>query len=322
MNELMRLLDKAIRPFGYDVRMRQGLNLLPFKGIPPTADLVRVRENLNSLSASSETNPNLDAVEIICRMCLTEERIAKSAIRLEGLQLDEVVERCFVSLVRSIDFATPPITDGVPKISLTILDDHSDPDLLQRVTRHASALNCPKAIVSTKRKGQGWSLHEQFEMARERNALCYFVEDDYLHVATAIFEMWQFYKQIYEASGAHCVIHPQERESLYGRSHGPAYLILSPYRHWRSASDATHCLFMHSEVVKTYWLYFENTKFVGDVAKRRLGSERRTTNLLFDHLPCFSPIPALAGHLQAENCLPPHFDWRALWDQNGPTPGT
>lgn len=319
MNELMRLLDKAIRPFGYDIRRRQRPNLLPFDGIASTPDLVRVRESLNTLSAAAETRPTLDTVEIICRLCLTEERIAKSAIRLEGLPLDDVVERCFLSLVRSIDLAACPKPTGVPKISLTILDDHSDPNLLERVIRHASSLSCPTAIVSTKRKGQGWSLHEQFEMARDRDALCYFVEDDYLHTATAVFEMWTFYKQVHAASGAHCVIHPQEHEALYGRSHGPAYLVLSPYRHWRSASDATHCLFTHSDVVKIYWRYFENTKFVGDFAKRRLGSERRTTNRLFDHLPCFSPIPALAGHLQGETCLPPFFDWRALWDQNDPS---
>jgi hypothetical protein len=321
MNELLRLLDRAIRPFGYNVRMGHGPNLLPFKGMPSTPDLTRVRENLNSLSASSQTRPNLDAVEIVCRICLTEERIARSTNRLGGLRLDEVVERCFLSLVRSIVFAPSPQADGVPKISLTILDDHSEPKWLQRVTRHASTLRCPTTIISTERKGQGGSLHEQFEMARARDALCYFVEDDYLHVLPAVFEMWKFYKQIHEASGAHCVIHPQEHESLYSRSHGPAYLVLSPYRHWRSASDATHCLFTHSDVVKTYWRYFENTKFVGDSARRRLGSERRTTNRLFDHLPCFSPIPALAGHLQAETCLPPFFDWRTLWDQNSPEPG-
>jgi hypothetical protein len=323
MNELMRLLDRAIGPFGYDVRMRQGLNLLTFKGIPPTPELDRVRDNLNSLAPSLDPNPNLDSIEILYRLCLTDERIAKSSVRLEGLRLDEVVERCFVSLVRSIEFAIPPDPEaaGAPKISLTILDDHSDADLLRRVTRHADTLRCPWTIVQTKTKGQGGSLYEQFEISRDRNALCYFVEDDYLHVPAAIFEMWKFYRQIYAASGAHCVIHPQEHESLYGRSHGPAYLVLSPYRHWRSASDATHCLFMHSEVVKTYWSYLENTKFVGSGVNRRLGSERRTTNRLFDHLPCFSPIPALAGHLQAENCLPPHFDWRALWDQNSPARG-
>jgi hypothetical protein len=321
MNELMRLLDKAIRPFGYDIRVRGRLNLLPFKGIAPTPEITRVRTNLNSISAPSGAKPNLNSVEIICRMCLTDERIAKSCIRLEGLQLDEVVERCFRSLVRSIHQAMPPFAEGVPQISLTIIDDHSDSVLLARVTSHAQYLSCPVTILPAKKSGQGWTLYEQFSMARDDDSLYYFVEDDYLHSPTAIFEMWEFYKQIYEASGDHCVIHPQEHESLYSRSHGPAYLVLSPYRHWRSANDATHCLFMHSQVVKTYWSYFENTKFVGSGAKRRLGSERRTTNRLFDHLPCFSPIPALAAHLQAENCLPPHFDWRALWDQFSPALG-
>jgi hypothetical protein len=315
MNEVMRLLDRSIRPFGYDVRKRYGLNLLKFKGIAPTPTLERVRDNLNSLAPEPGPGPDLDSIEVVLRVCLTKERLSKASRRLDGLPMDAVVERCLISLVRSLNFALGG--EAAPRLTLTILDDRSDAPLLEKVTARASELLCDWKVVETRVRGQGGSLHEQFEMARGRDALFYFVEDDYLHVTSAIFEMWRFYKQIHQASGGHLVIHPQEHESLYGRSHGPAYLVLSPYRHWRSASDATHCLFMHSDVVKTYWPYFEGARFVGG-AKRALGSERRTTNRLFDHLPCFSPLPALAGHLQAENCLPPFFDWRTLWDQNDP----
>ena len=74
---------------------------------------------------------------------------------------------------------------------------------------------------------------------------------------------------------------------------------------------------MHSSTVRKYWEYFENTRFVGNKKKRRLGVEARTTNYLFNHLPGFAPIPALAAHMQAEKCLPPFFNWRPNWDQNG-----
>jgi hypothetical protein len=48
---------------------------------------------------------------------------------------------------------------------------------------------------------------------------------------------------------------------------------------------------------------------------RHLGSERKTTDRLFDHIPGFSPIPAVAVHLQETHCLPPFFDWKELWDK-------
>jgi hypothetical protein len=130
--------------------------------------------------------------------------------------------------------------------------------------------------------------------------------------------MAAFYRQVFQATKRHLIIHPQEHECLYNLFFYPSYLILSPFRHWRSVSDATHILFMHAHVVRDYWEYFENTKFVGNKKKRRLGSERMTTNRLFDHLPCFAPIPALAGHLQSAHVLPPFFHWQELWAANDP----
>ncbi len=136
-----------------------------------------------------------------------------------------------------------------------------------------------------------------------------------MHERTAIYEMCLFYKQIYQVTQQHLLLHRQESESLY-TNYYPSYLLLSPYRHWRTMSHATHAFMTHSAGVKKYWHYFENTKHVGDLNKRHLGSESRTTNKIFEHLPGFCPIPALAGHLQSENTLPPVFDWRRLWDEN------
>jgi len=145
-----------------------------------------------------------------------------------------------------------------------------------------------------------------------------FCEDDYLHERTAVYEMWSFYQQIFASTNRHLVIHPQEHECLYNSSFYPSYILQNPYRHWRSVADATHIFLTHAHVVRDYWKYFENTKYVGDRKNRHLGSERQTTNLLFDHIPGFVPLPALAGHMQSTHVLPPFFPWQALWDANNP----
>lgn len=120
-------------------------------------------------------------------------------------------------------------------------------------------------------------------------------------------------KKIYEQTGSHILIHPQEHELIYSQFNYPSYILLGENRRWRTMSNATHTFFTHGSVVREFWDYFENTKFVGVKEKRHLGSEKKTTDQLFKHIPGFSPIPAVAVHFQTEECLPPFFDWKELW---------
>jgi hypothetical protein len=119
------------------------------------------------------------------------------------------------------------------------------------------------------------------------------------------------------ASGSHLLLYPQEHPVLYA-NHYPSYIVQGKDGHWRSMSNATHTFLTHGSVVARYWDYFENTKFVGDRKNRRKGSEDRTTNKLFRHIPGFSPLKPCAAHLQFESLLPPYFDWRPLWEQSAP----
>jgi hypothetical protein len=317
MNEFLRLLQKTLRPFGYDIRKRKTYNLLPFKGIAPLPSLDQVRDDFDYNGGTDRAaSANVNTLKIVYRTCLNHARNLKASERVSQVPLVEAVERCFLSLVTSVNAAREE--KDAPEIDVLILDDHSDAELLERILRMAERLRCTWKTKTTETSGQGASLHEQFALAAQDDALYYFCEDDYLHEKRAIYEMVAFYKQIFAQTKRHLIIHPQEHENLYDRFFYPSYLVLSPYRHWRSVSDATHQLLTHAHVVRDYWEYFENTKFVGNKKKRKLGSEAMTTNRLFDHLPCFAPIPALAGHLQSERVLPPFFQWEELWDNNSP----
>jgi len=317
MNEFLRIIQKSLRPFGYDVRKRGTYNLLPFKGIPAAPELDRVCRDFDyDGGAERKIDSNLDVLKIVYRTCLNHARNEKASERVSQTPLVDSVERCFLSLVKSVNAALAE--KDAPRIEVLILDDRSDADLLARITNIAGRLKCPWKTKTTETAGQGASLHEQFALARNDDALYYFCEDDYLHEPRAIYEMVAFYRQIFAATHRHLVIHPQEHESLYNKFFYPSYVVLSPFRHWRTASDATHQLFMHAHVVRDYWDYFENVKFVGTGKKRQLGSEAKTTNRLFAHLPLFEPIPALAGHLQSAHVLPPFFAWRDLWAANDP----
>lgn len=310
MNEFLRIFKRTFKLFGYDLKKAGKFTLQPLKN-QPDIHLETVYKAFDQ--DKHKVTGDLDNLVVFIRTCLRTNRNVDMRPRFTGGSTAETVYRCLRSTVRSVNHAFHQ--EGGRNIEVIILDDHSDAPYLQKIKELCAELQCPWVIQTTRETGQGKSLHEQFELAKSLNALCYFCEDDYLHELSAIMEMWNFYRQMVEQTGNHLVLHPQECESLY-QTHYPSYIIAGEKRHWRTMNHATHVLFMHSDVVKSYWHYFENTKYVGDRKNRQLGSESKTTNLLFNHIPGFCPIPAVAGHAQFEHTLPPCFPWHKIWEEN------
>ncbi len=175
-------------------------------------------------------------------------------------------------------------------------------------------MRCKWSFETTKSTGHGPAVFEQFGYARGKDCLVNFCEDDYLHLQTAIYEMWQFYKKIFLATGSHLVISPADQPRWY-KHHYPSYIVLGDNRHWRSTSHITHSFFTHSKILDKYWDYFIDTKYAGDRRRRGRASESKTINKLFRHIPGFSPIPSLTCHLQSDRTIPPFFNWQELWSK-------
>ena len=313
MNDALRLLARILRRYGYDIKKYYQYDLLPLAN---QAGFNESSVLFNAISRQPAPAPQFKQLYICLRTCLRSGNLARHASGFTGAGRDELVYRCMTSLLNSINHAVANHIETAPE--LLVLDDHSDREFAARLEGICKQAACKWEIRTTRETGQGASLLEQFEIARDRDGLFYFCEDDYLHEPGAILEMVRFYRQVHDICGTHLVIHPQEHEFLYSRYIYPSYLLLGEHRHWRTISHATHTLFMHSDTVRKYWKYFENTVYVGNRKKRRLGVESRTTNYLFEHLPGFAPIPALAAHMQTEKCLPPFFDWRGIWERSKP----
>jgi hypothetical protein len=309
MNEVLRLLDRVLKKQGYSIKKHPQYNLLPLKNFEDLAGQNKVYEAFNS---NSETKPdNINKLEVCLRTCINDKRTKGRRSELTKVSLEEHLLKCINSLLVSINEAKQNNVD----VSLTIFDDRSEQSVLDKINILCKKLKCDWQVITTDKTGQGESLHEHFSYAKDRDALFYFCEDDYLHETNAISEMTGFYKKVYEQTGTHLLIHPQEHELIYSQYNYPSYILLGENRRWRTMSNATHTFFTHSSVVENYWEYFENTKYVGIKEKRHLGSEKKTTDQLFNHIPGFSPIPAVAVHMQTEDCLPPFYDWRTLWEK-------
>lgn len=311
MNEMLRILDRLLKKSGYAIKKHPEYNLLPLKDFNNLVNQEKIYKTFNSNNKIRQSN--VDELEICLRTCINEKRARGRRNELTGLSLEAHLLKCISSLIAS---ANEAIEQGI-KIKFTVFDDRSEQLTYNKIQSLLKKLQCKHNIVTTTKTGQGASLLEHFTYAKGKNGLFYFCEDDYLHIPSAIKDMMVFYKKIYEQTSSHLLIHPQEHELIYSQFNYPSYILLGENRRWRTMSHATHTFFTHSDVVTKYWNYFENTKYMGleDSKLRHLGSEKKTTDRVFNYIPGFSPIPAVAVHLQAEHCLPPFFNWREIWDR-------
>lgn len=321
MNDLLRAIDRLLlRPFGYRIQRARQVNLRPIDRLRGLDDL----DDLDSLAAGKllfdrdETAPAPRALTVYLRTCLREPRRSRRHDLVDD-PLEVVVATCVASLVASVNRAAE--TAGLAELRVVVDDDRSDSDARATLEAVLGRLSVPWEIRTPAETRAGPVMHAQFREAAGADRLVYFVEDDYLHAPEAVSALVGFYRQVHCATGGQLVLHPQEQRVLYDR-HYPSWLVLGADRRWRTTRHMSHTLFTHGRVVADHWRFFENTRYVGHGPKRRRhkGAERRTTNRLMTRLPGFCPIPALAAHFQAENLLPPFFDWRPLYAANRVAP--
>ena len=312
MNEVLRVLDRFLKKRGYKIKKHHEFNLSPLKNFEGLIDQKKVYDTFDS--NKKDTKSRLESLTVCLRTCINDKRTNGRQSALTGVNQDEHLLKCINSLIVSIKQAF--ISNK--NIKLIIFDDRSRDDVLIKIENLCKKLTCDWRIITTDKPGQGESLYQNFVYAKSSDGLFYFCEDDYLHSKTAVLEMIEFYSRIYNQTKTHLLLHPQEHENIFRQFNYPSYILYTDKRRWRTIAHATHVFFTHAEVVKEYWKYFENTKYVRTKKNRHLGSEKETTDNLFKYIPGFSPIPAIAAHLQTEHCLPPFFNWRELWhEQDG-----
>lgn len=313
MNEALRLLKRALNCFGYDVRKIHDYDFMNVRNI----DSLERSHSLETLKKAFYSDKALIDPTEISRLCIYVRTYIPgdpnaASGRITKASTHDNVLVCVASLVDSVNYAVERL--GSESVNIVVLDDHSDETSLQAIKQLLDGARCKWSFKTTKSTGQGPTAFEQFESARGQHCLVYFCEDDYLHLETAIYEMWEFYKMIFLVTGSHMVLYPADSPYYY-MHHYPSYIVLGDNRHWRSMSHITATFFTHSMFLAKYWDYFADTKYIGHRRKRGRASEAKTINRLFKHIPGFSPIPSLTCHLQSSHTLSPFFDWRKLWSK-------
>ncbi len=201
------------------------------------------------------------------------------------------------------------------RITLHVLDDHSGPKLLEAYRNLLALAPYDTNLVSLADGGNGKSLRAQFDYARARaQNLVYFVEDDYLHEATALEEMVDAYYSFTQHMGGRPVaLFPIDYVHLYEPDRiAPTRIVPGTRRHWRLVQESTCTFFAHKSLLEHSW-----DKLV-ELTENGV-AESTTINAVWrDRVALFSPIPTLTYHMHHEALMPPYSNWRRLWDSLAP----
>jgi glycosyltransferase involved in cell wall biosynthesis len=257
---------------------------------------------------------DIKSFDIFLRSCARVNVFAQSRDRFIGVPKAEVILRCLNSLVRSIDFATRQGLET--RISLTVVDDHSDTDCIADIKSVLSRAACPTRFVPLQGTGVGASLKETYLLAKETaKDVMYFTADDYLHEERAVFELIESYGRLTAMMEEDVTLFPSDYPELYRHVH-PTHILLGSHRHWRRVDVTTGADVISAAILKRHWdRYMEFSKYGADPSI----TEANTIALIYREIPCFSPMPALAVHFQHFDTLSPYFDWKRWWEKSAIT---
>jgi hypothetical protein len=129
----------------------------------------------------------------------------------------------------------------------------------------------------------------------DEDEIHYLVEDDYLHLPSAInvlkevFKVWDGYAITYD--------YPDR----YSMENFNCELLLGPTCHWRTNPSATYTFAGKTTAMKIALPIMQGT------------APHNPTIEMFKELACVSPVPGLSTHLTKYH-MTPLQDWKSVWD--------
>jgi len=216
------------------------------------------------------------------------------------------------SLLNSINHC-----DSKSNIRVTVLDDHSNVEVLGRMQAIANSFPLlPVTLIELETPGNGYSMLKNFEYGRDHcDGLVYFVEDDYLCHQNMVQESLAFYRAGKSILQKEIAINPTDDPMRYRECY-PSYIFLGERNHWRQVGQTTCTFMVHHGILNRYWNLYERMSRYGEDPS--IG-EDTTINLVYKDVPCFSPIPTLALHYQYEHTLSPFEDHEEWWEKSYPS---
>ena len=238
----------------------------------------------------------------------------------------EYVCRALYSVIKAIKFLKK--NNPQVKVDLKIIDDKSTEenlstikDLLKKNEVNADIINhdlsIHENIIKKQEKRENFSnlstLLRAFEVGKkEGEDLVYFLEDDYIHLETALEEMVSSYERISSQLKKELFICPADYPFLY-MDNEKTNLLIGSKRHWRTTSKSLMTFMVSKPFIEKYWdIFLKTCSDLNDPWEKYF-------NEIYEKEVCISPVQSLTVHITNINSgygLSPFIDYKKLWDDN------
>tara|TARA_B100000674_G_scaffold333976_1_gene278937 strand:- start:32 stop:1024 length:993 start_codon:yes stop_codon:yes gene_type:complete len=298
----------------------------------PTLDK-RLNENLSNIKKSIvlplgevKLTRKISSLLIIFRTNTNVEMWNQNRKRIFDKSKIEYVCRALNSVIRSIQFLKRNKPDI--KVDLKIIDDKSTEEnlssiknLLKKYEINAEIINHELSIhenvIKKQEKRETFSnlstLLRAFEIGKkEGEDLVYFLEDDYIHIESALEEMVSSYERIASQLKKDLFICPADYPFLY-MDNEKTNLLIGSKRHWRTTSKSLMTFMVSKAFIDKYWdIFFKTCSDLNNPWEKYF-------NEIYEKEVCISPVQSLTVHITNINSgygLSPFLDYKKLWDEN------
>lgn len=246
---------------------------------------------------------------IILRTC-TVVQAASNSDRYINLPKHEIVKVCVSSLVNSINNVKNHY------VRLIVLDDHSSPEAVEDIKQILSHCKFHTEFIPvTTGTGNGYTMKQVYNQVEQKATdLWYHVEDDYLHIPTAIEDMIETIEKFEPMIKRMVAINPHDDIWRYTKQVYDSIILLGPHRHYRTVKHTTYTCMASVDLYKKYKDVFQ--ELVTLTTNKEGWVEDRTINTIWskNDVALFSPIPGVGFHMMDESGRDPYVDIMKLWN--------
>lgn len=253
----------------------------------------------------------------------------QSQKRFCGDDKTELSMKSVKSFLQSIKHCSELKKDAIHNIA--IIDDHSTEKLKvyhKKCKQDLETDNIKIELINlSDKQGISASIRECYKWLDVNGTdLVYQVQDDYIFIEQAIYEMIDIFYQIFCETENHCIVSPFNDpylwNAVYKNKVVPRTVVVGKHRYWIQNYD-TSCSFLTSHYqFKQHWDLYD--KFLYLTEYKDKGLESKSLNYLFTQRGILGlvPINSMAFHMQSDFEKDPYIDWKPIWDSINVTSAT
>lgn len=242
---------------------------------------------------------------IVLNTC-TKVNMLHGSGRYINVPKHELVNYCVSSLVHSINQVVNH------DIELVILDDHSTDEAINDLRNIIKNCRQKAELIQLDGTGINFACTSAFDIIEKRTKdLWYHVEDDYLHFPDALQDILDSITDLENKTGNLIAINPHDDVWRYTREIYPSFILMAPYRHYRTVKHTTFTCFGNKKIYEKYREHFRD---LAENTPRK--DENQTINAVWNKpdVMLFCPIPSLALHIMTPDGRDPYINIDELWD--------